>query len=342
MWSAAGPVPAHYQHGGELTALRPNPATPRAVQVPGATPPLDLPPGMPMAVTPPRQPAEEARAEAGPAPGNSEGHAERTAGHPPGERDAADSRPAPLPLPPLPVSSPSPPQAAPAEAVMGGEKPAPLRHVVNSKRIVLNFEVTDVGPSGLSAVEVWHTRDGKEWFKLEPPVKAKAGVAGLEKSGKAYLIEVDKEGTYGFTLLARSGVGLAHQPPVPGDLPQVWVTVDLTRPVVRLLGVTPGARGKSQTVTVRWQASDAHLSSDPITLSYAEQETGPWHTLAAGLPNTGRYEWQVPAGTPARFLLRVEAVDEANNVGRVQTPRPVLLDPSRPNVSILGVEPSGR
>src|SRR5262249_23768586 len=77
----------------------------------------------------------------------------------------------------------------------------------------------------------------------------------------------------------------------------------------------------------------------PITLSYAEQVGGPWRTIAANIENTGSFEWHPPTtGAAGRFLVRVEAIDDAGNVGVAQTPRPVLLDGSRPSVSILNVE----
>src|SRR6516225_8761956 len=60
---------------------------------------------------------------------------------------------------------------------------------VNSRRIVLNYKLEDVGPSGVSSVELWFTRDGRSWHKDEKAVK----------SGPPYVIEVEKEGMYGFT-----------------------------------------------------------------------------------------------------------------------------------------------
>jgi hypothetical protein len=90
----------------------------------------------------------------------------------------------------------------------------PVR-VVRSRRISLNFALSDIGPSGVSAVELWYTRDGKEWALCD----------GVPKS-PPYLVEVDEEGKYGFTLLARSGAGLSKKPPAPGDEPQIWVIVE--------------------------------------------------------------------------------------------------------------------
>jgi hypothetical protein len=206
---------------------------------------------------------------------------------------------------------------------------APLMRMVNSKRITLDFEVKDVGPSGLSSVELWYTRDCHEWKKYNAPPHA-----------KAYVVEVDEEGMYGFTLLARSGIGLSKEPPGPGDQPQVWVIVDLTKPEIQLSEVTPTAtyNNKVQQVTIKWKASDKNLDRQPISLFFAEKEDGPWKTIATGLPNTGLYNWQVPGDAPSRFFVRAEAVDLAGNTGRAQSPKPVLLDTRVPSVTILNVE----
>jgi hypothetical protein len=206
---------------------------------------------------------------------------------------------------------------------------APLMRMVNSKRITLDFEVKDVGPSGLSTVELWYTRDCHEWKKYNAPPHA-----------KAYVVEVDEEGMYGFTLLARSGLGLAKEAPVAGDQPQVWVVVDLTKPAMELTEIAPAANynNKVQQVSIKWKASDKNLDRSPISLYYAEREEGPWKTIATGLSNTGHHVWQVPADAPARFLVRGEAVDLAGNVGRAQSPKPILLDTRVPSVTILNVE----
>jgi hypothetical protein len=228
----------------------------------------------------------------------------------------------PVTMPPMPTVKGS---VAAADA-KPGKAGAPLMRLVNTKRITLNFEVKDVGPSGLSSVELWYTQDCRDWKKYNAPTQA-----------QAYVIEVDDEGMYGFTLLARSGLGLGKEPPGPGEQPQVWVIVDLTKPDVQLTEVTPPSSPRSQQVTIAWTAADKNLGRQPITLSYAEKEDGPWKVIAGNLENTGKYVWQAPANT-ARFLVRVEAADLAGNVGRAQSARPLLMDTSTPTVSIVGVE----
>jgi hypothetical protein len=227
-----------------------------------------------------------------------------------------------------PAVAPPAPMADAANRAPTGN--GPLFRLVNTKRITLNFEVKDVGSSGLAAVDLWYTQDGKEWKKHEAPTNA-----------QAYVVEVDEEGMYGFTLVARSGIGLGNEPPQAGDQPQVWVVVDLTAPEVQLGEVTASVQGKTQHVSFKWQAVDKNLGRQPVTLSYAEKPEGPWKVLAANLDASGTYKWQVPEGMPPRVLIRVEAADMAGNVGQVVSSKPIVLDCAKPTVKIVNVEPNG-
>jgi hypothetical protein len=210
--------------------------------------------------------------------------------------------------------------------------PGAAVRLVNSKTISLSYELKDVGKSGVSVVELWYTTDGRNWLKY--PDRA--------QQQSPYVFQVDAEGLYGFTLVARSGVGLGEQPPKYGDPPQIWVEVDLTKPVVRLQNVEVGRGPESGNLTITWTATDKNLERQPITLSYAETADGPWKPIAANLENSGRYLWKMPADVPYRFLVRVEAADRARNVGGDQTEpsRPVIVDLSQPKVQVLGVEPA--
>jgi hypothetical protein len=200
--------------------------------------------------------------------------------------------------------------------------------MVNSKRITLNYELKGVGPSGVSGVELWYTMDAKTWKKSDTPPQTKP----------PYVIEVAEEGVYGFTLLAKSGVGIGKEPPKPGEQPQVWVEVDMTRPVVRLLSIEANLQNSAPNLVLRWSAADKNLGSRPITLAYAEHEGGPWVPMASNVENTGRFVWPLPGNMPARFLVRVEAIDLPGNVGSAQTPKTILVDTAIPTVAILNVE----
>lgn len=202
--------------------------------------------------------------------------------------------------------------------------------LVNSKRISLNFEVKDVGVSGVSGIDLWYTQDGRTWRKYDGP----------PQSRPPFIAEMKGEGLYGFTLLARNGVGLGKRPPQPGDAPQVWTEVDLTKPTVQMLGIEVVANSEVPTLNILWKAGDKNLGPKPITLSYAEQAAGPWIPLAIEVENTGKYAWKLPPGMPPRFLVRVEATDLVKNIGSAQTPNPVLLDLAEPTVSIVSVVPA--
>jgi hypothetical protein len=203
----------------------------------------------------------------------------------------------------------------------------PAVRMVNNKRISLNYKVEDVGPSGVSVVELWFTKDGRNWSKY------------AEKPNQPpFVFDVDDEGLYGLTLVVRSGVGLGDRPPQVNDPPQVWVEVDITKPIVRLFDAEVGRGTDAGNLTVTWLATDKNLGRQPITLSYAEKPEGPWTPIAAKVENSGRYVWKMPPGVPFKFLVRVEAEDRAGNVGAAETPKPVLVDLHQPRPVILDIE----
>jgi len=210
------------------------------------------------------------------------------------------------------------------------------KRLVNNRRVSLNYELEKVGPSGVASIELWFTQDGRSWNRF-PLHKEESGPAP-----KPLVFEVNGEGIYGFTLVAKSGVGLGERPPQVGDPPQVWVEVDLTKPAVQLLGVLVGQGAEKGKLSVGWVARDKNLGRDPITLSYAEQQTGPWTAMAGKLPNSGRYVWTMPEPVPYQFYVRVEAADLAGNVGEAVTTELVKVDLAQPKVKILNVEPAGK
>ena len=123
-------------------------------------------------------------------------------------------------------------------------------------------------------------------------------------------------------------------PPRSGELPEVWIGVDLTKPVARILTAGEGTGAEADSLLITWEASDLALAARPITLMFAENPGGPWTVIAAGLENTGRYAWAVPTRLPQRIFLRLEARDEAGNVGTFETSEPVTLSGFHPTVRV--------
>ncbi len=205
---------------------------------------------------------------------------------------------------------------------------SPNVKIVNTTEISLNYALEDVGPSGVSLVELWMTRDGRNWQRHG------------EDSDKTspFLIKVNGEGAYGFALVVRSGVGIGDRPPQLGEPPQMWVEVDLSKPSVQVVSAEAGRGADAGNLSITWKATDKNLAPQPISLLYAEQLEGPWASVATGLDNTGRYVWPIAPGTPFRFYVRVEAVDRGGNIDQAETAKQVIVDLAQPKGRLLGVD----
>jgi len=203
---------------------------------------------------------------------------------------------------------------------------------VSSTKISLNYDVDNVGKSGVSVIELWVTLDGSSW-KLEQ---------SQNKREPPFVFEVAEERRYGFTLIARSGVGVGDPPPRLGDPPQIWVEVDTTKPVVRLDRVEVGKGADAGNLTIHYKASDRNITDRPITLSYAEKPDGEWKPIVKDEDNTGRFVWKMPADVPYQLYVRVEAKDKAGNVGSDESAQPVAVDLSQPKVRVIDVAPANK
>jgi hypothetical protein len=228
----------------------------------------------------------------------------------------------------------------PGSSFQGGAVNAPLddgRRFINSKRVTLNYEITEKGPSGISGIDLWLTTNGRLWSKFQLPKNA----VGDAAFNGPLTFDVDGEGVYGFTIIPRSGVGYSAPAPQIGEKPQIWIEVDLTKPFVQLENVMVGEGNYKGQLSISWTAKDKNLGPRPISLYYSPTTDGLWTAIEKGVQNTGRYVWTMPAsGTmPWQFYLKVEAVDLANNVGEAITPGLVRVDTLRPKAKIVDVQP---
>ena len=281
---------------------------------------------------------------------------------------------APVATPPQPAPLPTQvaPPAAPLTVIAAGEPagplnvaplattgnsgfppaaPAPAAAPVNPPQYLrgtdfdLLYEVENNGPSGLSRVDLYVTRDqGQTWAKWsshpgkERPLKVKLG--------RGY--DTNKDGEYGLKLVPVSGVGLADEPPTAGTPPDHRVVVDTVAPQVLIYphGVAPG---QANAVALNWVARDANFGAAPVTVEWGETPAGPWRSVAAPdvaqagagagatrLPNTGQYLWALPTGMPThRVYLRVSATDRAGNREEVVTREPITVDLMQPKARIV-------
>jgi hypothetical protein len=257
---------------------------------------------------------------------------------------AADPRVAPTGGGPAPVAvwSGNPASNSPTVEVSRGQ-------TINYLSFDLGYEVEARGPSGISRVDLWVTRDdGKTWLKWS------------QSDGKASSLRVNlgvpgnpqPEGTYGFRVVPVSGAGLSEREPTSGDAPDLRVVVDVTPPQLDLFPPV-GDPKSSDTLIIQWKAADRNFADEPISIEWSDKATGPWQPVATGgdgvqpatvtapslrrLSNTGSHAWRVPSGLPPKVFLKVTARDSAGNEKTVVTRDPILVDLVKPRAKVSGI-----
>ena len=235
----------------------------------------------------------------GRAPNLTPGTGEGPAAWPPDDSVAVNANPA------LASQYPAPP-AVPDRRSQSPLPPAARPQMVNSRLFELEYQVDATSRARMGRVELWGTRDGgRTWTSF-----------GFDRDCRSpMLVTVDEEGIYGFRVGTSSLHGMGDEKPLPGDLPDVCIGVDLTEPAVRLLSVQPGALHEARQLIIQWEADDAMLAAQPVTLLYSQTPGGPWTEIVSGLENTGRYCWSPGYRVPQRIFIRLEVRDEAGNVG---------------------------
>jgi hypothetical protein len=225
--------------------------------------------------------------------------------------------------------------------------------VINYPRFDLGFDLEQRGPSGISRVDLWVTRDeGRSWQKWSQH----DGKGGAVRVALDVRENTQLEGHYGFKLVPVSGAGLSEREPAAGDTPDMRVVLDVTPPQIDLFPPLSDPNTPDSLV-IQWKATDRNFGDDPITLEWCESPAGPWKPLASNandpvvqatsmstpvarrLANTGQYVWRVPAGVPARVYLKATARDSAGNVKEVVTREPILVDLTKPRAKISGIVP---
>jgi hypothetical protein len=257
----------------------------------------------------------------------------------------------PVANPPMPPAPPVPSQ--PIQQVAGREpvptNPQPVivnnhdaapsreqalanRQILNSTHVVLDYRIDQVGPSGVSKVEVWMTPDeGKSWQRL------------CEDPDRRSPVEFDlpREGLYGISIIVTNGNSISDPPPSAGSTPDWWIEVDTTRPTAQLQSVHPGTAEEAGSLLITWAASDKNLGDEPVDLYYATSREGPWMTIKRGVRNDGTFRWVAPHDGVGRYYIRMDVTDRAGNMSRCETADAVVLDLTHPKARVLGANVSG-
>jgi len=250
------------------------------------------------------------------------------------------TEPASLPLAPIgPLANPSTAtnfgagnvNMIPVEVRPPACGPASPPKLVGSRTFALEYDLDDA-TAGVSRVELWGTRDGGQtWNRYSQD----------DDNRSPLVVTVDNEGLYGFRIVVHSATGVAAEPPRTGDEPELWVAVDLQRPIVELTSIARGEGNHSDHLVLHWRAQDNNLEARPISLYFSSRPTGPWSAIATNLEDTGEYSWRVERYVPTRIYLRIEARDTAGNLAAFQTREPVEFNAVAPKAQLRGTPPTG-
>ncbi len=211
-------------------------------------------------------------------------------------------------------------------------RPATQPKLVGSRTFALEYDLDGAGSAGVSKVELWGTRDGgQSWSRF----------AQDDDNRSPLIVTVDNEGTYGFKILVQNAGGAAIDPPRVGEEPELWVSVDLKRPIVELTAIERGEGNLADHLILRWRAQDNNLEQRPISLYFSSRPGGPWSAIATNLEDTGQYAWRVERYVPTRIYLRIEARDTAGNLAAFQTREPVEFSSPQLTGRLRSAAPAG-
>ena len=204
----------------------------------------------------------------------------------------------------------------------------PLRYS-ESARFSLEYELEAVGSGGVEAVELWGSLDGGNTWKRWGSDPDRQSPFDIETNG---------EGTYAYRIVVVSSSGLASPRPLPGELADIAVTVDSTKPDVKITGAKYGEGDRVGSLVIKYACDDTHLLPRPISLAFSETPGGPWTTIASGLRNEGEYVWPADPQLPRQFYLRIDSTDAAGNVGSYVLDQPIDAQGLAPRARIRGLQ----
>ena len=201
---------------------------------------------------------------------------------------------------------------------------------LNSLRFQLNYGIDSIDPSGVERVDLWMTRDlGRTWKNW-----------GTDPDGVSpFPVQVPEQGVYGFRVVIHSKDGLSGKPPANGHQPDIQIRVDTDAPKVYIASVPYGRGAEAGRLIINWVADDPWLTLRPISLFWSTQPNGPWTEIESGLRNSGRYVWKVATDVPRQVYLRIDAVDQAGNIGAFRLNKQIDLSGLIPRAHIKSVQP---
>jgi len=200
----------------------------------------------------------------------------------------------------------------------------------NSRFFQLEYDVQKTDNQQPQEIQLWATADGGESWQQW----------GIDEDRQSpFQVQVRFEGIFGFRIAVVGENGLARRQPISQDPADIWIRVDTTAPEVRIESASFGATSQSGNLVIRWQANDLALAQRPISLYYREKATEKWTTIARDLENSGTYSWPVSPLVPESIQLRLDAKDQAGNIGSYQHPTAITLLGLAPESRIRAFQP---
>jgi hypothetical protein len=205
---------------------------------------------------------------------------------------------------------------------------APVRYS-DSERFSLAYELEAVGSYGVDAIELYGSVDsGRSW-----------SLWGKDPDRSSpFDIETKEEGVFGFRIVVVGRNGLASPRPQSGETPDIVVVIDKQKPQARITGAQYGEGDRIGSLVIQYEVEDANLMTRPIALSFSDDVQGPWTTIAAGLRNDGDYVWPADPQLPRKLYLRIDATDQAGNVGTYILDQPIDAQGLAPRARIRGFQ----
>lgn len=181
--------------------------------------------------------------------------------------------------------------------------------------------VYHAAPDGglVTQVDLWSTLDGGATWQKSASERPAVSLTKSKTAPKPQAIsfEAPEEGLYGFYLVLYNAAGASSDPPIAGTVPQQFIRIDETAPVVKLLQARADPRFEiNREIDIRWEVEDAGLPDRPVAIHYRTAATKTFQLLASSQPAAGRFRWIVPNDTGERIEIKVSATDLAGLTGR--------------------------
>lgn len=200
----------------------------------------------------------------------------------------------------------------------------------NEVPVKIEWTGGDLGGSGLKRVSLWITRDGGQSWKLY----------GDDPALKSPFFFTELDGVYGLKLVGEDKMGNANPSPVPGMPPIVTLTLDRTKPEVKLISPVPPGYPGGSAMSIQWTAKDnVDMPANGIALSFSDDAGKTWKEIAKGLKNDGLYTWTPPRANLPDCRVKIIATDFAGNVAEVVSQR-FGIDAGVPEARAIGPDRS--